>query len=55
MIVCSSESPQSDYYIVDSGADLWIFGVGWHIFHDWDELFFFAGAFFLSDTDEVAC
>jgi hypothetical protein len=41
--------------IVDSGADLLIFGVGWCILHDWDDLFFFASAFFSSDTDEVAC
>ncbi len=48
-------NPHNLITIVDSGADFLIFGVGWRILHDWDELFFCAGAFFWSDTDEVAC
>ncbi len=48
-------NPRNLITIVDSGADLWIFGVGLCILHDWDELFFGAGAFFSSDTDEFAC
>jgi hypothetical protein len=48
-------NPHNLITIVDSGADLWIFGVGWCILHDWDELFFCASTFFSSDTDEVGC
>ncbi len=48
-------NPHNLTTIVDSGADLWILGVGWCILYDWDELFFCARAFFLSDTDEVPC
>jgi hypothetical protein len=48
-------NPRNLITIVDSGADLWIFGVGWRVLTDWKELFFCSGAFFSTDKDEVSC